>query len=80
MGGDGHGHGGFDTRSVWSPSGGWYSDPRYWRRNTAVAFGILAVVSYGIASVSAKLEVRPCRLRQQAQRALSGRSRARRSS
>jgi hypothetical protein len=63
MGGDGHGHGGFDTRSVWSPSGGWYADPRYWRRNTAVAFGVLAVVSYGIASVSAKLEVRPRRLR-----------------
>jgi hypothetical protein len=58
MGGDAHGHGGFDTRAVWSPSGGWYADPRYWRRNTAVAFGVLAVVGFGIASVSAKLEVR----------------------
>ena len=63
MGGDGHGHGGFDPRSVWSPAGGWHADPRHWRRNTAVAFGVLAVVTYGIASVSAKLEVRPRRLR-----------------
>ena len=58
MGGDG-----FDPRGVWSPSGGWHADPRYWRRNTAVAFGVLAVVTYGIASVSAKLEVRPRRRR-----------------
>ena len=63
MGGDGHGHGGFDTRSVWSPSGGWHADPRFWRRNTAVAFGVIAVVAYGIASVSTKLEVRARRLR-----------------
>ena len=57
MGGDGHGHG-FDTRSVWSPSGGWYPDPRGWRRNTALAMGAIAVASYFIASASAKLEVR----------------------
>ena len=24
---------------VWSPSGGWYADPRGWRKNTAMAFG-----------------------------------------
>jgi hypothetical protein len=57
MGGDGHGHG-FDTRSVWSPAGGWYPDPRGWRRNTALAMGAIAVASYFIASASAKLEVR----------------------
>ncbi len=53
--------GGFDTRSVWSPSGGWYADPRGWRRNTALAFGAVAVASYFVASVSAKMEVRACR-------------------
>ena len=57
MGGDGHGHG-FDTRSVWSPAGGWYPDPRGWRRNTALAMGAIAAASYLIASASAKLEVR----------------------
>jgi hypothetical protein len=56
MGADGH-HG-FDTRSVWSPSGGWYADPRGWRRNTVLAYGAVAVVSYFVASYSAKLEVR----------------------
>lgn len=24
---------------VWSPAGGWWADPKYWRRNTALAFG-----------------------------------------
>jgi hypothetical protein len=56
MGAD-HGHG-FDTRSVWSPAGGWYADPRGWRRNTAVAFAAVAAISFCVASVSAKLEVR----------------------
>ena len=51
-----HGHG-FNTNSVWSPSGGWYPDPRGWRRNTAVAFGAVAVAAYFIGSLSAKLEV-----------------------
>jgi len=57
MGGD-HGHGGFDTKLVWSPSGGWYPDPRGWRRNTAVAFGAVALISLFVGSVSASLEVR----------------------
>eukprot|EP00212_Chloropicon_laureae_P005050 CAMPEP_0197491330 /NCGR_PEP_ID=MMETSP1311-20131121/5630_1 /TAXON_ID=464262 /ORGANISM="Genus nov. species nov., Strain RCC856" /LENGTH=33 /DNA_ID= /DNA_START= /DNA_END= /DNA_ORIENTATION= len=26
-------------KDVWSPSGGWYADPRGWRKNTAMAFG-----------------------------------------
>ena len=24
---------------VWSPAGGWWADPKHWRRNTALAFG-----------------------------------------
>jgi hypothetical protein len=23
---------------VWSPAGGWWADPKHWRRNTAFAF------------------------------------------
>ncbi len=53
----GAGHG-FDTRAVWSPAGGWYADPRGWRKNTALAFAAVACISYAVASVSAKLEVR----------------------
>ena len=62
MGGD-HGHG-FDTKMVWTPSGGWYPDPKGWRRNTALVVGAIAVASYFIASTSAKLEVRAHRKRQ----------------
>jgi len=67
MGGHEAGHGGghaqFDTRSVWAPSGGWYADPRGWRRNTAAAFAAIFVISAAVASVSARLEARrpsPC--------------------
>ena len=56
MGGD-HGHG-FDTKSVWSPAGGWYPDPKAWRRNTGLAFAAIAVLSYGVFNVSRKLEAR----------------------
>ena len=27
---------------VWSPAGGWWADPKHWRRNTALAFGSVA--------------------------------------
>ena len=57
MGGGDHGHG-FDTRSVWSPAGGWFSDPRGWRRNTAVAFAVIGVLSAGVFNLSRKLEAR----------------------
>ena len=36
---------GFDTSKVWSPAGGWFADPKHWKRNTAVGFGVLAVAS-----------------------------------
>jgi hypothetical protein len=29
----------FASAEVWSPSGGWWCDPKGWRRNTAVAMG-----------------------------------------
>lgn len=35
---------------VWSPAGGWYADPKHWRRNTALAF-VCALSSNYPASV-----------------------------
>ncbi|KAK2787402.1 hypothetical protein FQN53_005313 [Emmonsiellopsis sp. PD_33] len=43
---------------VWSPAGGWYSQPANWKANTA----IIGLVGFGIAamafSVSAQKEIR----------------------
>ncbi|KAJ7279836.1 hypothetical protein O6H91_06G015400 [Diphasiastrum complanatum] len=63
-GGGGHAVGsqgpypGYPTE-VWSPSGGWYCNPRYWRRNTAIAFAGIFLVCIPIAIKSAQLEERP---------------------
>ena len=51
--------GGFDTSKVWSPAGGWFADPKHWKRNTAMGFGVLAVASAMIFNYSRKLETRP---------------------
>ena len=51
--------GGFDTSQVWTSYGGWFADPKHWRRNTAVGFGIVFVVSAYVFNVSRKLEKRP---------------------
>ncbi|VDB86394.1 unnamed protein product [Peniophora sp. CBMAI 1063] len=39
-------------KDVWSPAGGWWSQPKTWRRNTAILFGGILLVTYGAASVS----------------------------
>jgi hypothetical protein len=43
---------------VWSPTGGYHCDPHYWRRNTAIAFVAVGIMSAYIFDVSRKLEVR----------------------
>jgi len=53
------GGGGFDTSQVWTSYGGWFADPKHWRRNTAVGFGIVFVASAYVFNVSRKLEKRP---------------------
>jgi len=45
--------GGFDTSKVWSPAGGWFADPKHWKRNTAMGFGVLAVASAMIFNTTA---------------------------
>ena len=42
---------------VWTPSGGWYCDPKLWKRNTAFAFGAVALVVVPLFLKSASLEV-----------------------
>ena len=53
------GGGGFDTSQVWTSYGGWFADPKHWRRNTAVGFGIVFVASAYVFNASRKLEKRP---------------------
>jgi len=45
-------------KDVWSPSGGWYADPRGWRKNTAMAFGVVALIAIPIWMKSTSLEKR----------------------
>merc|ERR1711924_221345 len=45
-------------KDVWSPSGGWYADPRGWRKNTAMAFGVVALVVIPLWMKSASMEKR----------------------
>ena len=57
---EGHGHGhypGYPTE-VWTPTGGWYADPKLWRRNTFVAMAGIFAVCVPIFIASVKLEVR----------------------
>ena len=51
--------GGFDTSQIWTSYGGWFADPKHWRRNTAVGFGIVFVASAYVFNVSRKMEQRP---------------------
>ena len=43
---------------VWSPSGGWWSNPRAWRKNTVCAFVIGGALTGIMWYISAQLEVR----------------------
>uniref|UniRef100_A0A1X7UGN9 Uncharacterized protein n=1 Tax=Amphimedon queenslandica TaxID=400682 RepID=A0A1X7UGN9_AMPQE len=44
---------------VWSPSGGWWCNPRHWRRNTNIGLLIVVLSCIPVAYISAKLERRP---------------------
>eukprot|EP00898_Chlorokybus_atmophyticus_P004246 jgi/Chlat1/4822/Chrsp31S04801 len=46
-------------KEIWSPAGGWWADPKYWRRNTAFATIALIAAAVPIFLTSAKLEMRP---------------------
>ena len=58
-GGHGHGHGHYPgyPSNVWSMTGGWYCNPRHWRRNTAIALSGIFLVCIPIAMKSIELEV-----------------------
>ena len=43
---------------VWSPAGGWYADPRRWRRGTLLVAGAMAAAGLVIFKTSARLETR----------------------
>ncbi len=45
---------------VWSPAGGWWCNPRHWKRNTAIAFVISGALTGVMWYISAQLEVRTC--------------------
>ena len=49
---------GFDTSRVWSPAGGWFADPKAWKRNTAIGFLAAGAAAVAIFSYSRKVEVR----------------------
>lgn len=42
---------------VWSPAGGWWSEPKHWKRNTFVAGCLCLILSSGVFYVSAQKEV-----------------------
>lgn len=49
----------FYPKHVWTPAGGWWNlAPNGWQRNTAIAFGCIGTVAYGVFTVSASKEVR----------------------
>ena len=45
-------------KHVWSPAGGWYSQPANWRANTAIMFGVIFGITAMAWSVSAEREYR----------------------
>lgn len=57
MGGGG-GHAAY-PKGVWSPAGGWWADPKHWRRNTVLAFAGVLAVAIPVFYKSVELEKRP---------------------
>ena len=49
----------FFGMQVWAPSGGWYSNPPKWKRNTGFAVGALFIMSAITFKISSDLERRP---------------------
>ncbi|KAI1210900.1 uncharacterized protein F4807DRAFT_459127 [Annulohypoxylon truncatum] len=43
---------------VWSPSGGWYTQPSNWKANTAVFAGVVVALTAALWKLSAEREVR----------------------
>ncbi|CAB9523610.1 Conserved hypothetical protein [Seminavis robusta] len=44
---------------VWSPSGGWWCNPPNWKRNTAVGYLVVGVLTACVFKISADNERRP---------------------
>lgn len=45
-------------KHVWSPAGGWYSQPANWKANTAIMGGVILAVLAATWNLSANLEYR----------------------
>ena len=45
-------------KHVWSPAGGWYSQPANWKANTAIMGGVILGIAALVFSVSAEREER----------------------
>eukprot|EP01027_Heterolobosea_sp_BB2_P020601 GEZU01029399.1.p1 GENE.GEZU01029399.1~~GEZU01029399.1.p1 ORF type:complete len:101 (-),score=19.13 GEZU01029399.1:209-511(-) len=46
-------------KDVWSPAGGWWSNPRHWKRNTVIATVGMLALAVPVFMLSARLERRP---------------------
>ena len=44
---------------MWSPAGGWWANPRHWKRNTALGYCFIGTCLMFTFSYSAANEVRP---------------------
>ncbi|CAJ1942250.1 unnamed protein product [Cylindrotheca closterium] len=49
----------FYVPKVWTPYGGWWSNPTHWKRNTGIAGVGIVCVATMLFSVSAERERRP---------------------
>ncbi|EIM23060.1 hypothetical protein E3Q22_00638 [Wallemia mellicola] len=45
-------------KDVWTPAGGWWTNPRNWKANTAVVFTAIGFLTYGVWNYSASKENR----------------------
>ncbi|KAI1095836.1 hypothetical protein F5B19DRAFT_439247 [Rostrohypoxylon terebratum] len=45
-------------KHVWSPSGGWYTQPSNWKTNTAAFAGVIITLTAAIWKLSAEREFR----------------------
>ncbi|KAI1450277.1 hypothetical protein ABKA04_009127 [Annulohypoxylon sp. FPYF3050] len=45
-------------KHVWSPSGGWYTQPSNWKANTAVFAGVIVAFTAALWKLSAEREFR----------------------
>ncbi|KAH8723666.1 hypothetical protein GQ44DRAFT_619890 [Phaeosphaeriaceae sp. PMI808] len=45
-------------KHVWSPAGGWYSQPANWKANTVAMFAVMGSITAMVWMVSARLEHR----------------------